>query len=118
MHLDVRAWAAYSIRALWLLAVAIISVIDLMNRGRGWLWTERAAFGLASFFACCWVYDEFVVRPAFDRTERVIFLATWLIVLGLAAGALIRAWAAFGSRIMRLNTMPYPRGRSQSPSVP
>jgi hypothetical protein len=99
LYLDARAWLGYSFRAFWLLAVGIAAVSSLVTRGRRWLWTEWAAFGTATVLACCWAYDEFVARPAFDRTERVIALGIWLVVLGAAAWGLIFFGTALARRL-------------------
>ena len=77
-----------------------------MNRGRRWLWTEWAAFALATVLAFCWAYDEFVARPAFDRPARVIALGTWLLVLVLLGWLLIVAWAVFRHRVPGLEPAP------------
>ena len=106
LYLDARAWAGYSLRAIWLSAVAIATAVSLLNRGRQWLWTEWAAFALATVLAFCWAYDEFVARPAFDRPARVIALGTWLLVLALLGWLLIVAWAVFRRRVLGLKPAP------------
>ena len=106
LYLDARAWAGYSLRALWLSAVAIATAVSLVNRGRRWLWTEWAAVALATVLAFCWAYDEFVARPAFDRPARVIALGTWLLVLALLGWLLIVAWAVFRHRVPGLEPAP------------
>jgi hypothetical protein len=98
LFLDVRAWAGYSIRALVISALAIVAVASLVTRGHRWIWTEWGSFAVAFVLGCCWGYDEFVARPAFDRTARVVALGTWLIVIASLAGILIAAWAAFRQR--------------------
>jgi hypothetical protein len=103
LYLDVRAWAGYSIRALVILAVAIVAVASLVTRGLRWIWTEWMSFAVAFVLGCCWAYDEFAARPAFDRTARVVALGTWLIVVASLAGSLIAASAAFRQRILRLD---------------
>jgi hypothetical protein len=91
LYLDARAWAGYSLRALWLTSVVVATVQSLVNPVRRWLWTERGAFVLASFVACGWVYDEFVARPAFDRPARVIALGASLFVFALLGWLLLAA---------------------------
>ena len=41
-----------------------------------WLWTEWATVLSAAIIAGCWIYDEFVARPALDQTVRVALLGT------------------------------------------
>jgi hypothetical protein len=106
LYLDARAWVGYSLRALWLSAVAIATAASLVNRGRRWLWTEWAALTLATVLACCWAYDEFVARPAFDRPVRVIALGTWLLAMALLGWLLIVAWAVFRHRVPGLEAAP------------
>jgi uncharacterized membrane protein (DUF2068 family) len=69
-----------------------------LTRWKDWLWTEWAALATASIIAGCWVYDEFVNRPAPDRTVRVVLLSTSLLVISLIAAALIRGWSALARR--------------------
>ena len=97
-YLDARAWAAYSIRALALILLAMLATASLVKRWRRWLWTEWAAYLSAVIIAGCWIYDEFVARPALDRTVRVALLGSWLIVIALVAGVLIWAWPAVKRR--------------------
>jgi hypothetical protein len=103
LYLDARAWAGYSIRALVISAVAIVAVASLVTRGLRRIWTEWMSFAVAFVLGCCWAYDEFASRPAFDRTARVVALGTWLIVVASLAGTLIAASAAFRQRILRLD---------------
>ena len=98
-YLDARAWAGYSIRALILMTLGMLATGDLVQRWRRWLWTERAAFLSAAIIAGCWVYDEFLGRPALDRTVRVALLGPWLFGLALIAGLLIWAWSAIRRRL-------------------
>jgi len=98
---DTRAWFGYSIRALVLMVLAMLAASSLFKRGRHWLWTEWAAFVLASIIAGCWCYDELVARPALDGTVRVALLATWLLAIGAIAGISIRLWRAFERRLER-----------------
>jgi hypothetical protein len=103
LYLDARAWAGYSVRALVISAVVIVAVTSLVTRGQRWIWTEWVSFAVAFGVGCCWAYDEFVARPAFNRTARVVVLSTWLIVIASLAGTLIAAWAAFRQRRLRLD---------------
>jgi hypothetical protein len=98
-HFDARAWAGYSLRAVALLTVAILAVRNLVKRWRHWLWPDWAALGSAAIIAGCWVYDEFVARPALDKTVRIALLGAWLLALAAMAAALIWAWSVFGKRL-------------------
>jgi len=106
LYLDARAWLGYSIRALWFAVLALLAVVSLSESGRRRLWTEWTAFACAILVGCCWVYDEFVIRPAFDRIARAIVLATWLLLLGISAGLLIWAWATFRRALYRGRLIP------------
>jgi len=96
LHLDTRAWAGYSIRALWFEVLALLAVLSFTDRGHRRPLTDWAAIGCAILLGYCWVYDEFAIRPAFDRTARAILLGTGLLALGISAGLLIWAWAVLG----------------------
>ncbi|MFI5456939.1 MAG: hypothetical protein ACHRXM_15950 [Isosphaerales bacterium] len=109
LYLDARAWLGYSIRALWFAVLALLAVVSLSDRGRRRLWTEWASFACAILLGCCWAHDEFAIRPAFDRTARVIVLGTWLLLLGISAGLLIWAWASFGRALSWGRLIPRPR---------
>jgi hypothetical protein len=85
-YYDARAWAGYSLRALALVTLAMLAAVSLVRRWRAWLWTEWAALACAAVIAGCWVYDEFVARPALDWSVRVALLSTWLLSLGVLAG--------------------------------
>ena len=93
-----RAWGGFSIRALGLVSLAILATHSLVTHWREWLWTEWAAFVSAAIIAGCWVYDEFVARPALDRTVHLVLLGTWLLALGLIAGVSLWAWTAVSRR--------------------
>jgi hypothetical protein len=98
-YFDARAWAGYSLRALALVTVAILAVRNFVKRWRHWLWTEWAALGAAAIIAGCWVYDEFVARPALEKTVRIALLGIWLLALAVIAAALIRAWSVVAERL-------------------
>ncbi len=97
-YFDARAWGGYSIRALALMIVAILVVRSLFTRWRSWLWTEWASLVCAAIIASCWIYDEFVARPALDRTVRVVLLGTSLPLLAVIGGLLIWAFSAVSRR--------------------
>jgi hypothetical protein len=97
-YYDARAWAGYSLRALALLMIAMLVARDVWSRWRAWLWTEWAAAACGAVFAGCWVYDEFVARPALDRTVRVVLLGAWLVVLALVVAGGIWFWSRLGRR--------------------
>jgi hypothetical protein len=92
-YYDARAWAGYSLRALALLTLAMLAVRSLLTRWKDWLWTEWAAFATALIIAGCWIYDEFVARPALDPTVRAVFLCTWVLALAVMAGGAIWVWS-------------------------
>ncbi len=99
-YYDARAWCGYSIRALALVTVAMLAVRSLLSRWRSWLWTEWAALVCAAIIAGCWIYDEFVARPALDRTVRVVLLGTSLLVIVMLAVIMIWAWSALRRRFV------------------
>src|SRR5579859_2132397 len=80
-------------RALWLAAVAILAVSSFLKERRRWIWTEWASGACGCVLLACWVWDEFVARPPFDRVARVLALGVWLIVVALAARFVIFVWA-------------------------
>jgi hypothetical protein len=98
VYLDVRAWAGYSLRALALMTLGLLATGNFAKRWRHWLWTEWTAFVSALIISGCWVYDEFVSRPALDRAARVVFLCTWIFVLAATAGGGIWVWRRLGRR--------------------
>jgi hypothetical protein len=106
VHLDFRAWAGYSIRALALMMLAMLATVSLVARWRRWLWTEWAAFLSASIIAGCWVYDEFVARPAPDRTVRVTVLAIWLLVIAIVAAVALFVGSAIARRVHGFHDAP------------
>jgi hypothetical protein len=108
LYLDARAWFGYSIRALWFAALALLAVRTLSNPVRRRLWTEWAAFACALLIGCCWAYDEFVIRPVFDRLATAILLGTGLLAAGALAGLSIWAVAALRRAL----------GRGDRPGVP
>ena len=97
-YFDAWAWGGYTLRALALMALAMLAARSLLTRWRFWLWTEWAALAAASIMACFWLYDEFVARPALDRTVRVMLLGTWLLVIAIIAGVSIFIWGAISRR--------------------
>jgi hypothetical protein len=103
-YFDARAWGGYSIRALALVALAILAARSLVTRTRHWLWTEWAAFLSASIIAGCWLYDELVARPALDRTVRVMLLGAWLLALAFVAWVSISVWAVIARRFWAKDT--------------
>jgi hypothetical protein len=98
-YYDMRAWAGYSVRALALLMIAMLVGRSVWSRWREWLWTEWAASACSAVIAVCWVYDEFVARPALDRTVRVVLMGAWLLVLAVAAGVGIWVWSRSRRRL-------------------
>jgi hypothetical protein len=114
-YYDTRAWAGYSLRALALITLAMLAAVSLVKRWRAWLWTEWAAAACAAVIAACWVYDEFVARPALDRTVRVVLLGTWLLAIAMIAGVGIFGWRAIGRRFWNANATGDHAGRA-SPS--
>jgi hypothetical protein len=66
-----------------------------------WLWTEWAALACAAIIAGCWLFDEFVARPALDRTVRVALLGTSLLVIAAIAGGVIWVCSALERRFRR-----------------
>jgi hypothetical protein len=99
LYLDARAWAGYSIRVFCLLVVGVAAAASLARRDHKWLWTEWAAFASACVLASASIADEFIARPAFDRSTRVIALGAYLVVLALL-GALFAAGSAALARRM------------------
>jgi hypothetical protein len=97
-YFDARAWGGYSIRALALVTLGMLAARSLLTRWRGWLRTEWAALLSAAIIAGCWIYDEFVARPALDRTVRVALLGTSLLLLAMFAVVMICAWSALARR--------------------
>jgi hypothetical protein len=97
-YFEARAWGGYSIRALALVTLAMLAVRSLFTRWRNWLWTEWAAVLSAAIFGGCWIYDEFVARPALDRTVRVAMLGTSLLLLAVVAGVLMWVGSALRRR--------------------
>jgi hypothetical protein len=85
-----RAWAGYSIRTLWFMLIAILTMRSLRARRRDWYWTEWAALASATLLAVCWAYGEIALRPALDWPVRMTLLGTWL--LALAALARLLVW--------------------------
>ncbi len=100
-YYDTRAWAGYSLRALAIVTLGMLAAVSLVRRWREWVWTEWAAAACAAVIVACWVYDEFVARPALDWTVRVVLLGAWLLVLGVVAGVGIWACSRFGRRFRR-----------------
>jgi hypothetical protein len=97
-YFDARAWAGYSIRALALATLAMLAARSLLTRWQAWLWTEWAVLVCAAIIAGCWIYDEFVARPALDRTVRITLLGTWLLVTAVMPALLIWVWSSLGRR--------------------
>jgi hypothetical protein len=98
LYLDARAWGGYSIRALTFVLLVVLTARSLFSQWRNWLWTEWTTLGCGAIIAGCWVYDEFVARPALDRTVRVTLLGTSLLVIAFIAGVLIWGWSALRLR--------------------
>jgi hypothetical protein len=98
---DARAWAGYSVRALALMTLAMLAARSLLVRWRMWLWTEWAAIGCAGIIGGCWFYDEFVARPALDRSVRVALLGTSLLVIAAISGGVIWGCSALEHRFRR-----------------
>ena len=84
--------------ALALLTLAMMAGRSLFTRWRLWLWTEWATVLSAAIIAGCWIYDEFVARPALDRTVRVALLGTALLVLAIIAWIMTWAFTALSQR--------------------
>ena len=80
--------------------LALLAARSFLTRRRIWLWTEWAALASASIIAGCWVYDEFVARPALDRTVRVALLGAWLLAIAVLAAVLIRVWRSLQRRLV------------------
>ncbi len=112
VYLDIRAWAGYSIRALALMMLALLATASLVKRWRRWLWTEWAAFLSALVIAGCWIYDEFVARPALDRTVRVTVLATGLLVIAIVAAVVLFVGSVIARRVQRFHVAP-PRAHAE-----
>jgi hypothetical protein len=101
VYLELRAWGGHSLRALALMTLGFPATGSFVKRWRSWLWTEWAAFASAVIIAACWLYGELVVRPALDRTARVVFLCAWILVLAATAGGGIWAWSRIERRFRR-----------------
>jgi hypothetical protein len=112
VYFDALAWAGYSLRALALITLAMLAAVSLVKRWRAWLWTEWAAAACAAVIGGCWVYDEFVARPALDWTVRVVLLGTWLLANAMIAGVGILVWSGIGRRFRNANAIGNHVGRA------
>ena len=91
------------------MTLAILAARSLLTRWRTWLWTEWAALACAAIIAGCWFYDEFVARPALDRTVRVVLLGTWLLVIASS-----RVSSGHGDRSVLIGGLVCSSGRAIS----